>query len=143
MTDAEDRIAIRELVERYFAAIDRVDKRLLRSCFTDDARYESTGGTLDMDGGDSIAARLASGQVAASTHVCANVSISFGKQGAQADTMAVAYLVTGHEPGARLMVRGLRYQDRMVRQAGAWRIAHRRHETRWQFDTTSAAPFVP
>ena len=59
MTEAEDRIAIRDVVERYFAAIDRADKLLLRSCFTEDARYDSAGGTLDMEGGDSIAAQLA------------------------------------------------------------------------------------
>ena len=41
MAEAEDRIAIRDGVERYLAAIDRADKLLLRSCFTEDARYDS------------------------------------------------------------------------------------------------------
>ena len=143
MAEAEDRIAIRDGVERYLAAIDRADKLLLRSCFTEDARYDSAGGTLDMEGGDSIAARLGSGRFAASTHVCAHMTVSFEVDCARADTMAVAYLVTDTEPGGTIMVRGLRYRDRWRGRRAKWRIAHRRHETCWQFDTTSAAPFVP
>jgi ketosteroid isomerase-like protein len=39
-TDALQRLAIRDLVERYFAGVDRKDRSLVLSCFTDDCLYE-------------------------------------------------------------------------------------------------------
>ena len=142
MAEAEDRIAIRDGVERYLAAIDRADKLLLRSCFTEDARYDSAGGTLDMEGGDSIAAHLGGGRFAAPTHVCAHMTVSFEVDCARADTRR-SPICDRHGTGRDDHGTRLALSRPLAQQAGEWRIAHRRHETCWQFDTTSAAPFVP
>jgi hypothetical protein len=45
--------------------------------------------------------------------------------------------------GGQVLVRGLRYDDRLVREDGAWRIASRRHNPLWQYETVSVLPRVP
>lgn len=42
-----------------------------------------------------------------------------------------------------VMVRGLRYLDRLVRTEGGWRIEHREQEALWQYDVPRVAPHLP
>jgi hypothetical protein len=54
--------------------------------------------------------------------------------------MAVAHLIEGVAGPGHVMVRGLRYEDRLVRQADGWRIAHRIHRSLWQYDAEAVSP---
>ena len=89
---ADARQAILATIERYFAAIDGADKDLLARCFAEDARFVSAGGSLDMSGRDAIAARLASGRFPATTHLRGSSVITLDRDGAAADTRALAFL---------------------------------------------------
>jgi hypothetical protein len=47
------------------------------------------------------------------------------------------------QTGERLVVRGLRDPDELVRVAGAWRIRRRKHQPLWQYAATPTAPDMP
>ncbi len=141
--DWQDRAAILATIECYFAAIDCADKALLARCFTIDARYESAGGTLDLTGRDLIAARLASGRFPATTHVRGNSVVTVTAASAEADTRAVAILAEQPDGSGRIMLRGLRYIDRLTETDGTWLISHRQHLTLWQSDLAAVPAFVP
>ena len=137
------REAIREVIGRYFAAVDRYDEQLLATCFTPDARYESAGGSLNMEGRDVIAARLMAAGSMLRSHIAGSMIIDVDGEQARADTYALAYLVDGAEAGRRVLVRGLRYEDQLRLEGGKWRIAFRHHSTQWQFETTTMTPLIP
>lgn len=144
MVELADRVEIRAVIEGYFAGIDRGDKDQLARCFARHAVYQSLGGTLDMCGREEIREKLVSGTLAASHHVPAHVTIEMdGNGGARTETLAIAYLVKHPNPGGQILVRGLRYEDQLVREDGIWVIAKRKHITLWQTETTSVAPFLP
>jgi hypothetical protein len=42
-----------------------------------------------------------------------------------------------------VLVRGLRYDDRLLRENGEWRIEARRHNPLWQYETRCVPPRVP
>jgi hypothetical protein len=45
------------------------------------------------------------------------------------------HVVDRGEEGTRVLIRGLRYHDRLKRVDGGWRIAERVHEQRWMADS--------
>jgi len=67
---------------------------------------------------------------AASTHLNANTLVTIEGDTARAETQAVAYLASAAL--GTVTTRGLRYSDRLRREAGGWRIAHRVHRSFWQ-----------
>jgi len=139
----DDYWAVRRTVDRYFAAIDRADKSLLAEVFTEDATYESEGGTLNCSGRAGISEKLASGRFRSTSHVTSSMTIDLDGDGARADTFAVAYLVDQHATPERIVVRGVRYRDRLRREGAGWLITHRRHETQWQTELPSFTPWLP
>ena len=62
-----------------------------------------------------------------STHLLGGVVLEPAGDAVAARSTVVAYLVRG---GA-VRVRGLRYQDRLVREGGEWVIADRVHSLSW------------
>jgi len=134
-----DRLAVAEVIDRYFAGIDRCDPALVRTCFADEATYRSDGSTLDMDSGDAIGARLGQGgRFTATSHIRGSQTICISDDRATADTMALAYLVKDAAAGAPIAVRGIRYRDVLVRQADGWKILHRHHSSQWQYEALAS-----
>lgn len=136
----EDRQAIADLLVRYARAVDDGDDERLASCFTDDA--EATFAGIDAGiGGKAIAAflRAAMGPGArpASTHNLANITVTVRGDEADASSNAVVYGVRGEPPQMR--VRGVCYDDLVVRTADGWRIRRRTHRPQWE----AAAADVP
>jgi hypothetical protein len=77
--------------------------------------------------------------VDATTHIMANVLITFDDAAAQAETTALACLA-GTRGGAPVVLqRGLRYRDDLARIDGTWRITRRIHSTVWMVE----APATP
>jgi SnoaL-like domain len=72
-----------------------------------------------------------SGALSASTHWIANQLAAFDGDLATLRTFAVAVLADAHQP--RIRVRGLEYDDDVIRTSEGWRITHRRHRATWQF----------
>jgi hypothetical protein len=124
---ADERDAIEAVLVRYLDAIDRFDFDAVGACFAVGARA-SYGGEPPVYGRQAIVDLLRSRHTAdASTHLLGGVLLEPAGDGVGARSTVVAYLVRG---GA-VRVRGLRYEDRLVRVAGGWAIAERVHSLSW------------
>ncbi len=136
------RHAIRTTAERYFFAADTGDAELMIGCFADEFRFELQLDRTVVISTPAALRRLLDGFVApaASNHALSNMLIDLTPEGATSTIHAVAYLSMAETQ--KVLVRGLRYTDRWVRQRGEWRIASRVHQPRWQYDAPSTAPRV-
>ena len=139
------KLEIRDVIERYFHALDTCDAKLLGSCFADDAeaRYHvGTAGEFGQQGGAEVVAYLVRNMdnYHRRTHAIANASIAI-KDGESASSLTNAIAVLWKRE--RIHVRGLRYDDDLERRQGEWRIVRRRHQPLWQFDATPTSPEVP
>jgi ketosteroid isomerase-like protein len=142
--DAGQEPAIRSLLDRYFNAIDRRDFDLLATCFTPDVEFEFNLETkIEVKGRDALMARFAGMRKPyASSHAVSNAGITVAENKASAITFAVVNVVLDPGPGARVLVRGLRYDDELVRDAGSWRICRRKHNPLWQYEAVTVSPGV-
>ena len=76
-----------------------------------------------------------------STHLMANMTIDLGDAEADVETYAIAYLVfTPSGSAERVITRGLRYQDHLVRRDGQWVMLRRAHRADWMTEGTSMLP---
>ena len=143
-TRPDQQLVVRTVLERYFNAIDRRDYTLLATCFTEDVEFEFNLDTkIAVSGRDALIARMSAiGRPAASSHALSNTGVTIDGDEAEAVTFAVVHVVMGVE-GGKVLVRGIRYDDRLVRRDGVWRIASRKHNPLWQYETVSMSPRVP
>jgi hypothetical protein len=133
--DALDRAAVREVQLRYATGLDRRDFAMVRACFTEDAQATYNGVALE-PGVDAIVAYVRAVEALRSTmHSVTNVVADIESERADVETTTVAYLVRDDDAGAQtIIIRGLRYRDRMVRRDGAWLIQHRVHAPEWMYE---------
>jgi len=124
---ADDRASIEAVLVRYLDTIDRFDFDTVGACFAEGARA-SYGGQPAVEGRQAIVDLLRSSHTAeASTHLLGGVVLEPAGEAVDARSTVVAYLVRG----GKVRVRGLRYHDRVVRQAGEWMIVDRVHSLSW------------
>ena len=135
MTDAEvlDHVRIRAVLEDYYAAVDLRDREFLIACFTEDATATYQCGTPDENtthGSVVIADTLLgiAGKMVNSTHGVSNMTIRIDGTSARSTTFSVIQANTGE----KIIERGLRYDDELVRLGNVWKIAVRRHRALWQ-----------
>ena len=123
--DVADKLAIQELFARYAHAIDDLDPVAWVACFTADGIFQV--GTRAMQGAAALRGY-------ADVHVreirCRHMMSNFlytvrGDEAAGQCSMLATLATAG---GYRIFAQG-RYVDRLVRQDGVWRIAHRKVET--------------
>ena len=123
--DVADKLAIQELFARYAHAIDDLDPAAWVACFTPDGIFQV--GTRAMQGAAALRGY-------ADVHVreirCRHMMSNFlyevrGNEAAGQCSMLATLATAG---GYRIFAQG-RYVDRLVRQDGVWRIAHRKVET--------------
>lgn len=139
LRDALDRAAIREVQTRYAAGLDRRDWDMVRACFTADAQA-SYNGTALQPGVEAIVEYVrALERLRSSMHAVSNVIADVEGDTARCETVTVAYLVRDGEDGGPpvIVIRGLRYHDRMVRVDGRWLIADRVHAPEWMHQVTA------
>lgn len=138
-------VEIREVLEQCFSSIDRRDFEMLRMCFTDEATVELLDGELTFNHIDDFIdhSRIMQ-RTNHSNHSLSNASITVSGDAATADSTAMAILALAdtalHE---RILVRGLRYLDRLECSDAGWRIVYRRHIPLWQFAADSEVPDIP
>lgn len=131
-----DRAALAELVSRYAATVDARDLDGFADCFSEDAVAEYDGG-IKLEGRPAIRTFMSEafqsgiGLDKPSTHLMANTIIELDGNEARLRSTAIACLT--NKPG-KVIVRGLRYTDRCVREGTRWRFLHRRHEADWGFE---------
>lgn len=130
-----DQLAVRTVLETYFAALDLRDRHALIGCFTADAALEYRDGAVRMSGGDAFVDWVFDvlGAFAWTSHAMCNalITVDADGDGAVASCLAVVHLVDAE--GGQVIVRGVRYDDRLLKTAGQWRIASRRHLPQWQY----------
>jgi hypothetical protein len=136
-----ERLRVRETIERYFFGVDAKDEEALVRCFTDEARAEYHRMTPEeniISGGLSIAKDVYSNcsQFTCSNHSVSNFVVDINPDGANANTFAIAHVILG----TKALLRGLRYQDHLVRDLDGWRIARRIHTPLWQIEADVLPP---
>jgi hypothetical protein len=142
--DLLDRDEIAHVLIRYATGLDNRDAQAVASCFTDDARFDFSGGTVGPGVEQVVSHVMRVSTLATTTHMLGNLTIHVSGTTAEAHTSAVAYLLLNSEP--RLRVRGLRYDDKLLNTAVGWRIHHRRHSFKWMYEvptTSEDRPLAP
>jgi hypothetical protein len=131
VTDADDRLALRHLVDSYAIGCDRRDIDVLRAVFVD-------GGTntvhwLDRDPTSMTAPadleRIPTGlaRYDQTFHFVGNHRVSVDGDSASGDTYCIAHHLTGKDD----FVMHIRYEDTYVRTADGWRIKTRDLHLLW------------
>jgi hypothetical protein len=136
-----ERLRVRETIERYFFGVDAQDEGALISCFTDDASAEYHVATAEhkiVSGGLAIAldVHASCSQFTSSNHSVSNFVVDITPDVANANTFAVAHVIVR----GKALLRGLRYQDRLVRDQDGWRVARRLHTPLWQIEADVLPP---
>jgi 3-phenylpropionate/cinnamic acid dioxygenase small subunit len=129
----DDRQQIQDVLVRYAEGIDRRDFEAVASCFMTDARA-CYGGRNVGPGVETIVEflRHGVGSSLSSTHLVGNLQIEVdGDRATSVSATIAVHVVEGATDGTRVLIRGLRYHDRLKRGEAGWRIAERVHEQRW------------
>lgn len=124
---AVDRDAIRDLLARYTYNGDRGRIAELAACFTEDGVLEYPGNRAQ--GPTAIAAALASGtrdpRLTFVRHHITNPLIEIDGEVATARSYFAVHADAGPDHSGT-------YDDRLIRTAAGWRLAHRRVRVDWQ-----------
>ncbi len=133
LTALEDERAIRETLQLYCRALDRVDADGLRATFHEDAHIDM-GEALYQGPVDGFI-QMAIGFMASCTglhHLVGNTLIDRrGEDVALVETYVHAFQYMETPEGPIELAVGARYLDRFEKRAGAWRIARRREVVDW------------
>ncbi len=149
LTDTEDRIELRALVERYAQAVDANDTAAVVALFTEDGRLLShlmPGTEVDplvRTGHDQLRRALDAGLALyrQTTHVIGGQVLELDFDGASGTTVCLAHHVYDAAAGGRrLLIMAIRYEDSYVRRHGMWRFAERRLRLDWRDDRPLAEP---
>ena len=146
LQELEDRAEITDLINRYGNGIRLGDAEQIVSCFADDAVVDHGHGQavtgrealLAYFGHQTVSAAARSvltfDQKVASTPVMSNVLIDLNGDTAHCESMCLA-IHTGYLDGqGKVIVRGTRNIDDLVRTASGWKISRRVHPAVWAFE---------
>ena len=125
---AEDRAEIRDLAGRYSHAIDLGDSALWAEVFTEDGVMEMAAQGYDITG-EQLRGLGADREPAAGGGRHIPTTFVIDGAGDEATMRSYVTVVSTADP-ARIVFQG-RYEDRLRRVDGRWRIAHRKILTDW------------
>ena len=127
-----DKAAIRDLMARYARGVDGRDPDLIASTLTSDAYTDY--GEWDGRGRDNIVNWIMrpSDSNFRSTHFMGDQVVQLDGDTADVETYAVAFGVHHVEGASTVVITGLRYVDKMVRQDGQWLVRHRMLHHDWR-----------
>lgn len=137
--EAADRLAIRELVEAYAYCADRRDAEGQIALFTPDTHFvvymdaKDPTPSQELHSRDALAPVFADlNQYHATMHFVGQSTISsLSENRATGQAYCLAHHLTIDGDRRRLMIAALRYEDRFVKQSGAWFFAERRLYVDW------------
>ena len=120
-----DKAAIRDLMARYARGVDGRDPDLLASTFTSDAYTDY--GEWDGRGRDNIVNWIMrpSDTNFRSTHFMGDQLVQINGDSAEVETYAVAFGIHYVDDALSVVMTGLRYVDKMVRQDDQWLVQQR------------------
>jgi ketosteroid isomerase-like protein len=133
ITEAADRLAIRELIEAYAHGADRRDANGQMALFTADTHFvvymnaKDPKPTQELHTREALAPVFADlNQYQATTHfVGQSTVLTLAGDRATGETYCLAHHVTASGGKRSLMVASLRYHDMFVKMDGAWLFAER------------------
>jgi ketosteroid isomerase-like protein len=133
ITEAADRLAIRELVEAYAHCADRRDAKGQMALFTADTHFVVYMDARDPKASQELHSRAALApvfadlnQYQATTHFVGQSTVfTLAGDRATGEAYCLAHHVTVNGRKRSLMVASLRYNDTFVKTDGAWLFAER------------------
>ena len=133
LSEAADRLSIRELVEGYAHCADRRDAQGQMALFTPDTHFVVYMNAKDPTPSQELHSRealapvfAALNQYAATTHFLGQSTIlTLSDDRATGEAYCLAHHVTIDGSTRRLMVASLRYLDTFVKTGGAWLFSER------------------
>jgi ketosteroid isomerase-like protein len=139
LSEAADRLAIRELIEAYAHCADRRDAKGQMSLFTDDTHFvvfmnaKDPKPSMELHSREALAPVFADlNKYDATTHFVGQSTIftvTADRATGEADCLAHHVVVNGEK--RRLMVASLRYHDTFVKRDGSWLFAERQLYVDW------------
>ncbi|MCC7411426.1 MAG: nuclear transport factor 2 family protein [Gammaproteobacteria bacterium] len=125
------REAIRDCIQRFCRALDRLDRELLASVFHADAQLDY--GSIYRGGVEGFVevAMQFQGAMRDTHHQVGNVLIEIHADEARAESYVHAHHVIAQSDGLMELTVGARYLDRFERRGGQWRIAFRTEVLDW------------
>jgi|SRR5215217_5495618 len=138
-----ERVLIRETLEKYLGSLDDKDWDGIADCFTEDAVAHYNNEPETLHGGVGVAEWLHR-MVAydATDHSLSNARIKVDGETAEAHSIVMATLHQGTEGIGRVQVRGIDYQDKLVKINGEWKIRERLHRPTMQYDALSQSKIL-
>ena len=142
LTEAADRLAIRELIEAYAHCADRRDARGQMGLFTTDTHFVVYMNAMDPKPSQELHSREALAPVfaelnryAATMHFVGQSTIlTLTGDRATGEAYCLAHHLTVDTGKRRLMIAAIRYADTFVKTSGAWLFAERRLYVDWLDD---------
>lgn len=138
LQELEDRIAIRELIDQYAFCADTRDARGQMDIFTGDTIFE-----VYMDEKVETPTQVITGrenlfpvfdnlnQYFSTMHFNGQSTVKINGDEAAGTTYCRAYHLKVEEGKQNLMIAGIRYYDKMVKQDGVWLFAERKLKVCW------------
>jgi ketosteroid isomerase-like protein len=139
VTEAADRLAIRELIEAYAHCADRRDAKGQMALFTADTHFvvymnaKDPSPTQELHSREALAPVFADlNQYAATMHFVGQTTIlTLTGDRATGEAYCLAHHLTVDGARRRLMIAALRYSDTFAKVAGTWLFAERRLYVDW------------
>ena len=139
LSEAADRLAIRELVEAYAHCADRRDAKGQMSLFTTDTHFvvymnaKAPTPSMDLRSREALAPVFADlNKYDATTHFVGQSTIlTLTTERATGEAYCLAHHVTVDGSKRRLMIASLRYLDTLVKTDGAWLFSERQLYVDW------------
>jgi SnoaL-like domain len=134
LTMLESRFAITDTLLRYFRALDRADRELLRACFSLDATLNYPGAYAGgVEGFMEFVERTVFKAWTRTMHFAGNMLIEIKDDEAFTETYAIAHHKGSSEKAlsGTFLVMWLRYIDRLRRTPEGWRINRREVALEW------------
>jgi len=142
---------IKTVISNYFLGLDRSDSSLVKNCFTKDVISQYDGRSAvrpgtheDKVGIDQLMKALVtfdrhkSGEWKITTHFMGNVnliSLDTNLSEAETETNAIAFIVINEKGVDKVLMRSLRYLDRLRKTNEGWKIFLRNHTLDWSTES--------
>lgn len=134
----EDRIAIREIIDQYAFCADTRDAQGQMAIFTEDTNFEVymdekvPEPTQVVKGRDNLFPVFdALNQYTSTMHFNGQSKIAVNGDNATGLTYCRAHHLTIENGAQKIMIAGIRYHDKMVRQNGTWLFSERKLKVCW------------
>ena len=137
-SEQADRLAIRELVDRYAHCADRRDAEGQKSIFTEDTHFvvymdgQGSAPTQELDGREALTPVFDDlNRYQATMHFNGQSTVALDGERATGESYCIAHHLFTDDGERKLMVAWLRYGDTFVKVDGAWLFAERNLYVDW------------